>query len=241
MDLGSKFGKFKGSFVLYDSSKDHWIIYNKEAASEQISPNSTYKIYDALLGLESGIITSGHSKMTWNGEDYPFDIWESDQDLRSAMQSSVNWYFQNIDHMAGMNNVRAFLQSIAYGNQRTSDNTDLYWTDLSLKISPIEQVEMLKKFYHNDFRFSDKNIKAVKDAILIDNTPNAALSGKTGTGRVDGLDTNGWFIGYIETSSHVTYFATNIQGTSNTTGSIASEISLSILSDMGLWETQAES
>ena len=235
IDLNSEFNEYKGSFVLYDSDNDTWTIYNKDAALEQITPNSTYKIYDALLGLESGIITPEHSKMTWSGEDYPFDAWKSDHDLSSAMHSSVNWYFQNIDNIVGMDNVKSYLQDIGYGNQQTSNDTDLYWTDFSLKISPIEQVELLKKFYHNTFGFSDNNINAVKNAILIASTPDGTLSGKTGTGRVDGQDTNGWFIGYIEKSGHVYYFATNIQGSSNTTGSMAAEISLSILSDMGLW------
>lgn len=235
IDLSSAFNGSKGSFVLYDSGSDTWTIYNKAAALEQITPNSTYKIYDALLGLESGIITPEHSEMTWNGEDYPFDAWESDQDLSSAMHSSVNWYFQNIDKIAGMHNVRSYLQDIGYGNQQTSNDTDLYWSDFSLKISPIEQVELLKKFYHNDFGFSNKNINTVKDAICIASTSDGTLSGKTGTGRVDGQDTNGWFIGYIEKSGHVYYFATNIQGSSNTTGTMAAEISLSVLSDMGLF------
>lgn len=238
IDLNSEFNEYKGSFVLYNSDNDAWTIYNKDAALEQITPNSTYKIYDALLGLESGIITPEHSKMTWNGEDYPFNAWESDQDLSSAMHSSVNWYFQNIDNIVGMDNVKSYLQDIGYGNQQTSNNTDLYWTDFSLKISPIEQVGLLKKFYHNTFGFSDKNINAVKNAILIASTSDGTLSGKTGTGRVDGQDTNGWFIGYIEKSGHVYYFATNIQGSSNTTGSVATEISLSILSDMGLWKSE---
>ncbi len=234
VDLSSKFEEYPGSFVLYDSRKDAWTIYNKEAALERITPNSTYKIYDALLGLESGIIAPEQSKMTWDGEEYPFDAWESDQDLSSAMHSSVNWYFQRIDRMAGFNKVKEFWQKIGYGNQQISSDLDLYWNDFSLKISPIEQVELLRKFYHNDFHFSEKNINAVKDAILIESTSDSTLSGKTGTGRVDGRDTNGWFIGYIEKSGHVYYFATNIQGSSDTTGTAAAEITLSILSDMGL-------
>ncbi len=240
VDLSSDFNEYKGSFVLYDANNDAWTIYNKDAALEQITPNSTYKIYDALLGLESGIITPEYSKMTWNGENYPFDAWNSDQDLSSAMHSSVNWYFQNIDNIVGMDNVKSYLQEISYGNQQTSNDTALYWTDFSLKISPIEQVELLKKFYHNTFGFSNNNINAVKDAILIASTPDGTLSGKTGTGRVDGQDTNGWFIGYIEKPGHVYYFATNIQGISNTTGSMATEISLSILSDMGLWKSRQD-
>ena len=99
INLSSEFEGLKGSFVLYDTNADNWKIYNEDNASERITPNSTYKIYDALLGLETGVISPEQSKMTWDGEDYPFDVWETDQDLNSAMQSSVNWYFQTIDSL----------------------------------------------------------------------------------------------------------------------------------------------
>ena len=131
-------------------------------ASTRVSPNSTYKIYDALLGLESGIITPEHSTFTWNGEPYPFNSWEADQDLTSAIHNSVNWYFQAIDSQAGFQSVKTFLQTINYGNQNTGTNLNLYWTDFSLKISPIEQVELLQNFYQNNFHFDRKNIQAVK-------------------------------------------------------------------------------
>ena len=44
------------------------------------------------------------------------------------------------------------------------------------------------------------------------------LYGKTGTGRVDGKDVNGWFIGYIETADNTYFFATNIGADSDATG-----------------------
>ena len=55
INLSSEFNEYKGSFVLYDSGNDAWTIYNKDAALEQITPNSTYKIYDALLGLKNPV------------------------------------------------------------------------------------------------------------------------------------------------------------------------------------------
>ena len=137
-------------------STDKWNIYNMDHASTRVPPNSTYKIYDALLGLESGIITPKHSTFTWNGEPCPFESWESDQDLTSAMHNSVNWYFQAIDSQAGFQSVKTFLQTINYGNQNTGTNLNLYWTDFSLKISPIEQVELLQNFYQNNFHFDRK-------------------------------------------------------------------------------------
>lgn len=236
LNLSSNFGDYTGSFVLYDQSADRWNIYNMEHASTRVSPNSTYKIYDALLGLESGIITPEHSTFTWNGEPCPFDSWESDQDLTSAMHNSVNWYFQAIDSQAGFQSVKTFLQTINYGNQNTGTNLNLYWTDFSLKISPIEQVELLQNFYQNNFHFDRKNIQAVKNALLLSTTSSGSLYGKTGTGRVNGKDVNGWFVGYIESDNNTYYFATNIQAPSNATGSQATEITEAILSDFGIWK-----
>lgn len=236
LNLSSNFGDYTGSFVLYDQSADRWNIYNMEHASTRVSPNSTYKIYDALLGLESGIITPEHSTFTWNGEPYPFHSWEADQDLTSAIHNSVNWYFQAIDSQAGFEAVRTFLQTINYGNQNTGTNLNLYWTDFSLKISPIEQVELLQDFYQNNFHFDSKNIQAVKKALLLSTTSSGSLYGKTGTGRVNGKDVNGWFIGYIETANNTYYFATNIQSSSGATGSQATEITESVLSNLGIWK-----
>ena len=236
LNLSTNFGDYTGSFVLYDQSADRWNIYNMDNASTRVSPNSTYKIYDALLGLESGIITPEHSTFTWNGEPCPFESWESDQDLTSAMHNSVNWYFQAIDSQAGFQSVKTFLQTINYGNQNTGTNLNLYWTDFSLKISPIEQVELLQNFYQNNFHFNRKNIQAVKNALLLSTTSSGSLYGKTGTGRVNGKDVNGWFVGYIESDNNTYYFATNIQAPSNATGSQATEITEAILSDFGIWK-----
>ena len=236
LNLSSNFGNYTGSFVLYDQATDKWNIYNMDHASTRVPPNSTYKIYDALLGLESGIITPKHSTFTWNGEPCPFESWESDQDLTSAMHNSVNWYFQAIDSQAGFQSVKTFLQTINYGNQNTGTNLNLYWTDFSLKISPIEQVELLQNFYQNNFHFDRKNIQAVKNALLLSTTSSGSLYGKTGTGRVNGKDVNGWFVGYIESDNNTYYFATNIQAPSNATGSQATEITEAILSDFGIWK-----
>ena len=179
--------------------------------------------------MESGIITPEHSTFTWNGEPYPFNSWEADQDLTSAIHNSVNWYFQAIDSQAGFEAVRTFLQTINYGNQNTGTNLNLYWTDFSLKISPIEQVELLQDFYQNNFHFDINFFFAVKKDLFF-------FYGKTGSGRVNGKDVNGWFIGYIETANNTYYFATNIQSSSGATGSQATEITESVLSNLGIWK-----
>lgn len=235
VDLSSYFGEYEGSFVLYDSENDAWSIHNKEHAILRVAPNSTYKIYDALFGLEEGVITPDDSLIAWNGESYPFEAWNADQTLQSAINSSVNWYFQTVDEQLGSSSVYNYIQEIGYGNQNMSGDFPTYWMESSLEISPIEQVELLTKLQNNRFGFAPENINIVKDAICLSSSDTGTFYGKTGTGRVNGQDVNGWFIGYIETTDNTYFFATNIDADSDATGGNATEITMSILSDMNIW------
>ena len=238
VDLSTDFGEYEGSFVLYDLGNDAWSIHDKEHATLRVAPNSTYKIYDALFGLEEGVITPENSFIAWNGESYPFEAWNADQTLQSAMNSSVNWYFQSIDEQLGFSDVYSYIQEIGYGNENMNGDFSTYWMESSLEISPIEQVELLTKLQNNSFGFAPENVNAVKDAICLSSSDAGTFYGKTGTGRVDDQDVNGWFIGYIETADNTYFFATNISADSDATGGNATEITMSILSDMNIWVSQ---
>ena len=235
VDLSSYFGEYEGSFVLYDLENNSWHIHDMERATLRVSPDSTYKIYDALFGLEEGVITPENSFIAWNGENYSFEAWNADQTLHSAMASSVNWYFQSIDEQLGTSSVYDYIRKIGYGNENVGGDSSSYWMESSLKISPLEQVKLLIKLQNNSLDFAPENINAVKDAICLSSSNTETLYGKTGTGCIDGQDVNGWFVGYIETADNTYYFATNIGADSNATGSNATEITMSILSDMNIY------
>ena len=235
IDLRNYFGKYEGSFVLYDLKRDVWKIHNIDRAVLRVAPNSTYKIYDALFGLEEGVITPANSLIKWNGKNYPFEAWNTDQTLQSAMGASVNWYFQTIDERLGADSIQKYLHQIGYGNENLSGNLSSYWLNSSLKISPIEQVELLVKLHNNRFGFSLENTGTVKNALHISSSAFGDLYGKTGTGRVNGQDVNGWFIGFVENADNTYFFASNIQYQKHATGKKASEITLSVLSDLNIW------
>lgn len=234
-DLSSYFQDYDGSFVLYDQNADYWNIYNKDASSKRVSPDSTYKIYSALFGLESGSITPKDSTISWNQTEYPFASWNQDHNLNSAMSNSVNWYFQAVDQKTGLQALQSYIQEIAYGNQDLSGGISRYWMESSLKISPIEQVEQLSAMYRNDMQFKEENIEAVKNALHISTSYGTTLYGKTGTGDVDGKNVNGWFIGFLEKNGNTYFFATNIQGEDFANGSMASKITLEILKSRNLY------
>ncbi len=237
VDLSSYFGEFEGSFVLYDLRNDAWSIHDIDHATLRVAPNSTYKIYTALFGLEDGVITPENTFIAWDGKNYPFDTWNTDQTLPSAMRNSVNWYFQSLNENLGSPSVNEYIQQLKYGNENMSGDFSSYWMESSLKISPIEQVELLTKLQNNSFGFAPENINAVKDALCLSSSDAGTFYGKTGTGRVDGQDVNGWFIGYIETADNTYFFAANIGADSDATGGNAEEIAMSILSDMNIWRS----
>lgn len=259
LDLSSYFDGYEGSFVLYDLKNDHWHIYDMEHALSRTSPDSTYKIYDALFALEEGVITPADSSMAWDGTAYPFAAWNKDQDLDTAMRASVNWYFEKIDRQLGSSVIRDYLQRIGYGNETIladiTAGSSPYWLQSSLKISPVEQVQLLAALYDNLPGFAPEHINAVKDSIRLYSTAdtslenasagnasaagtspenasagNTAFYGKTGTGRVDGQDRNGWFIGFFEVPDNTCFFAVNIQGSSGAAGSRAAGIAKAVLS-----------
>ena len=237
IDLNNIFDGYNGSFVLYDAAEDSWQIYNKDYATTRIAPASTFKIYSALFGLESGIITPEQSLIPWNGQNYMYDLWNADQTLESAMQNSVTWYFQALDQQSSLSSIKEYVKEIGYGNQLIDGDISSYWINSALKISPVEQVEMLTKLYYNQFGFAPENVKAVKDSIRLYSMDEGILSGKTGTEEIDGLNTSGWFIGYVERDSHTYFFATNIQSDKLASGPLATELTFSILSDLNLWNT----
>lgn len=227
--LSRYFQGYDGAFVLFDLKKDDYVIYNDANSKRRVSPDSTYKIESSLVGLETGALADENTGMKWDGTVYPFEPWNRDQTLASAMASSVSWYFQKVDSQVGLTLVDRYLKETGYGNHDLSGGIRDFWGESSLKISPLEQVEFLRKFYRYELPFSRRNIDIVKQTIKLAEEGQGTLYGKTGTGIVNGKNINGWFVGYVERSDGTYIFATNIQGKDRADGANARKITLSIL------------
>ena len=243
-DLTSFFNGLEGSFVLYDLDNSLYTIHNINLSAARVSPNSTYKIYSALIALNKGILEADNTLREWDGAIYPFEAWNQDHNLASAMHNSVNWYFQDFDVQAGKEELYYYLTHISYGNRNLSGGITDFWIESSLRISPIEQVKLLRDFHQNNTIFETEHVNTLKDVLrlseqVLPDGSSAVLSGKTGTGFVDGFTSgivvNGWFIGYVEKSGNTYFFATYIRGEDNAGGSVAAQITLSILADKGIY------
>ena len=234
IDLQKYFENYDGTFVLYSMNDDMYSIYNYNNSIKRVSPNSTYKIYSGLSALENNIITPENSMLEWDGINRYYDEWNKNLDINTAMASSANWYFDKLNKMNGINSLKNDFKKIRYGNYNFNGGYNSY-LESTLKISALEQVEILNNFYNNTYGFDYKNIETIKEAIKLYDYGDIVIYGKTGTGRVNENDINGWFIGFIEKNNNVYFYALNIQADNNATGIKAMDISLEILKDLKIY------
>ncbi|HCY3069180.1 TPA: beta-lactam sensor/signal transducer BlaR1 [Staphylococcus aureus] len=236
LDESKNFGSNSGSFVMYSMKKDKYYIYNEKESRKRYSPNSTYKIYLAMFGLDRHIISDENSRMSWNHKHYPFDAWNKEQDLNTAMQNSVNWYFERISNQIPKNYTATQLKLLNYGNKNLGSYKS-YWMEDSLKISNLEQVIVLKNMMEQNSYFSKNEKKQLSSSLLIRKNENYELYGKTGTGIVNGKYNNGWFVGYVITNHDKYYFSTHLSD-EKASGKNAELINEKILKEMGVLNGQ---
>ncbi|HDX5395216.1 TPA: beta-lactam sensor/signal transducer BlaR1 [Staphylococcus aureus] len=236
LDESKNFGSNSGSFVMYSMKKDKYYIYNEKESRKRYSPDSTYKIYLALFGLDRHIISDKNSRMSWNHNHYPFDSWNKDQDLNTAIQNSVNWYFERISNQLSKNYTSDQLKQLNYGNKNLG-SYKAYWLEYSLKISNLEQVIVLKNMMEQNNHFSKNEKKQLSSSLLIRKNENYELYGKTGTGIVNGKYNNGWFVGYVITNHDKYYFSTHLSD-EKASGENAKFINEKILKEMGVLNGQ---
>lgn len=87
-----------------------------------------------------------------------------------------------------------------------------FWLQSSLKISPREQVGLLRALFNGSLPFAAEDIAVVKRDITLSSGKGVRFMGKTGSGS-DDADRGiiGWFVGGVETPHNRWSFAVNIQ------------------------------
>ncbi len=216
-NFAKHFSGIDGAFVLYDSKQDKYYRHNAKRCAERLSPCSTFKIPNALIALETGVAADESFIIKWDSVKTPRQnllnsSWARDHDLRSAMRFSVVWYFQEIARRVGELNYKNYLAKFKYGNQDISGGVDNFWLASSLKISANEQIEFLKKLYANKLGVTERATNIVKSIIVLEQTEQYKLSGKTGAGPRENGKMVGWLVGYVEAHNNVYFYALNIDG-----------------------------
>lgn len=220
-EIQKLFNDHDGAFVLFDNSGGKYFRVNEKRCAEKTLPASTFKIPNSLIGLESGVIPDENFIIKWDGVDRGIKEWNADNSLATAIKYSVVPYYQELARRVGREKMQKFLDEFNYGNKIIGERIDTFWLDNSLKISPDEQIEFLKKFYFYKLPVSKRSIDIVKKIMTVEKYPHAVLKYKTGGGRKEDGTWLGWLVGFIEkeniadaNKNDVYFFALNVDGKS---------------------------
>jgi len=231
LELSKHFKGFDGCFVIKSLQTAKIRVFNEKRCYRPFVPCSTFKIYNSLVGLETGVISGKESVIKWNGEKQPYKVWEKDHTLETAIKYSVVPYYQEVARRVGLERMKKYMKREGYGNGEIGTVVDRFWLDGPLKVSAFSQVEFLDFLYTNRMRFSRKNMQIVREILVQDKSSKRVFSGKTGSKVKDGVGELGWFVGHVKSGDKEYVFATNIVG-KGAKGSKAKEITKGILKEI---------
>ncbi len=212
-DLSKFFPTKDAAFVLYDLKSNQYTRYNPQRCARQFLPASTFKIFNSLVGLETGVIKDENYVIKWDSTEYDIKSWNHDQTLQSAIKNSVVWYYRELARRVGLRRMQRYLDEVGYGNMSIGGGVDNFWLDGSLQISADEQIEFLKRLYFENLPFSKRSMDIVKKIITLEETKDYTLKGKTGLGELNSETYVAWFVGWVEKGKDVYFFAMNMNGT----------------------------
>jgi beta-lactamase class D len=190
---------------------------------ERATPASTFNIVVSLMGYDSGILIDEHTPLLpykpgyldWN------ESWRSATDPSSWIKNSNVWYAQQVTTQLGEARFQRYVDGFGYGNRDVSGDAGkqngltMSWIASSLKISPDEQIDFLRKIVNRQLPISPQAYEMTARILTQQTLANGwTLHGKTGTASPvlpNGSDDNqhqyGWYVGWATKGTRTIVFA----------------------------------
>ena len=197
--------KVDGCFSLVNNQTGAVTVYNMKLDTQRFLPASTFKIVNSLIGLETGRITDEKMLIKWDSVKRWNEDWNKDLTMTEAFKVSAVNYYQEVARRIGRDTMKQWIDSLHYGNMNISGPIDSFWLNNTLKISPDEQLGLVKKLYFDKLPFQKRTMQIVRDVMLQEDNTLYKLSYKTGWG-FDEQSAIGWVVGWVEENRHVYFF-----------------------------------
>lgn len=231
----------KGTVVIFDRNNQEWLLSDTLNINTESLPASTFKIINLLIALETKNIKDENEIVKWVGKTdtvkygYRPEIYH-DMSVKEAFEVSAGWVFVELAKKIGKSNYKKYLSACKYGNLNLTQSNDDFWNFGNFGISPINQVEFIKKLYDEKLPFSKRNIEIVKKVMITEQTDSYTIRAKTGWTRENNTNT-GWWVGYLEANNNTYFFATRLlqdrKNNRDDFGSCRKEITKKIFYDLG--------
>lgn len=202
----------EGCFALFNNGNGEFTIYNLERYKDSAYlPASTFKIVNSLIGLQTGIVSNTQMVIKWDGITRRVPEWNKDLMMYDAFRVSAVPYYQEVARRIGKDTMQFWLDSLHYGTTKIKSRIDTFWLDNSLKITPDEQLGLVKRLYFKQLPFFSTYQDTVKRVMLFEDKPAYKLSYKTGWGQRENGNQLGWVVGWIEENRHPYFFVLNLE------------------------------
>jgi beta-lactamase class D len=210
--------KVVGCFGLYNNATNQFTFYNKKRFTDSsFLPASTFKIINSLIGLQTGVISSDSMVIKWDSVQRPVAEWNKDLTMYEAFRASAVPYYQEVARRIGKERMESWMDTVNYGagakdtTFRIHTAIDTFWLDNSLKITPDEELGLMKMLYFNQLPFFKSYQERVKNAMLFENETTYRLGYKTGWGKKENGNDLAWLVGWVEENNHPYFFVLNFE------------------------------
>ena len=162
-----------------------------------------------MIALQCEVIKDENEVIKWDSVPRSIPIWNQDHNMRTGIKNSVVWFYQEVARRIGEDQMQSWVDSVGYGNQQIGKKIDNFWLVGDLRITPMEQLDFLKRFIAEELPFDKEVIKTVKDILVEDKGEGYTLRAKTGW--ADFGTPVGWYVGYLELDGNTYVFVNNIE------------------------------
>ena len=206
---------FTGTVLVYDLTKDKYSAIGSAAAGRGHIPASTFKIFNALVALETGVVTDATTIIKWDGVTRERAELNRDRDLATAFRLSAVPHFQLLARSIGAVRMQHYVDAVSYGNRDLSGGLDQFWLSGGLRISPLEQIRFLVRLYRSELPFSERAMATVRRIMEVERTATSVLRAKTGWAVLPDGRNVGWWVGWVERGPDTYFFASVIESPRN--------------------------
>jgi len=190
----------QGSTTIYNQNKRTWLYSDSTDATIETVPGSTFNILNAGIALESGALKT---------EKEVIILPKGKSDLQTAFQSNNQDFFEALANRVERKDYIEFAKGLNYGNHIVPSTGNSFWTNGTLKISPIAQINFLRPLLREQLSFSPRTFRIVKELMVSNKTAGYMLLKQSGSVTYGGKD-YAWYIGAVKTKDNAFYFATRL-------------------------------
>ncbi|MBF0124402.1 MAG: class D beta-lactamase [Magnetococcales bacterium] len=225
----------EGNFVLIDTNRQQTIVSDVTGSQRRFMPASTFKVLNALIAIEAGVVQEESEIFPWNGAPLPIKAWERDLTLKEAMAVSAVPVFQEIARRIGLERMRQQVSRVGYGNSEVGSMVDRFWLDGPLAISAIESAQFMARLARRELPFSPQALDRLRRILPMESFGPTRLYGKTGL-AASGKPIIGWYVGWVEQQDKIAAFALNILMKSTEEAPLRKSLTAEALRHLGVLE-----